>query len=283
MKNRFLLLGLSALIALSCNDRLIVPAEVVNNDSPGVVNRSNVIASKVEYMYMLGLSAEDIVLNADGVPSRLLGCDIEYIPSTKADGQVVRVKDFCYGDSYTYDTFELTIGANGFANKCKETQADGEVTEWKFAYDSNGHLVYINYDGSTVNMKYDQSGNMISIQSKGDYEESVSFFYTSCPNYGWMPYKANYGQFPCRSFYLNGTDIFWVFYLAGFIGVPTADVPEYIIYRDAELSSEAEYYHHHLYRDDYGNGVYVLHDRWTLASGPQWDEYEPLIEDWRSF
>lgn len=283
MKYRFLLFGFAALMAVACEDSLKVPNEVVDNDAPGVVNSVNVIASRPECMSMLGLTTEDIALNSDGLPVRLLGCEIEYLPATKADGQVVRVKDYCYGEGDPqYDTYDLYIGANGFANKCRETEACGEVFYWKFGYDAQAHLIHINYDGSTINMSYDKSGNMVGIKARGDADESVKLFYTAYPNYGWMPYKYNYGNFPCRGLYLTGTDIFWVFYLAGLVGIPTANVPEYIIYRDEEIYSRDVYYHHHLYRDEYPNGIYILHDEWVEADGPEWDEYEPVIEDWRT-
>ncbi|MGN1215729.1 MAG: hypothetical protein ACI4TJ_05725, partial [Candidatus Cryptobacteroides sp.] len=283
MKYRLFLIFFAALVAVACEDILKVPAEVVDNDAPGVVNPVNVIVSRPDFRYMLGLSAEDVELNTDGLPVKILGCQIEYLPATKADGMVVRVKDYCYAEDGKYDTFDLTIGANGFANKCRETEADGEVWDWRFGYDAQAHLIYLNYDGNTITMSYDRSGNMVKLRSKGDSDESAELFYTAIPNYGWMPFGNNYGHFPCRAFYLTGTDIFWVFYLAGLVGIPTANVPEYVIYRDEELSNGDEYYHHHLYRDEYGDGVYVLHDQWSPADGPEWTEYEPAIEDWRKF
>lgn len=280
MRYRFLLFVFAALIAVACEDSLKVPAEVVDNDAPGVVNSLNVIASRPECIKMLGLNTEDIVLNSDGLPVRLLGCEIEYLPATKADGQVVRVKDYPYGEGDPrYDTFDLYIGANGFANKCRETEASGEVFYWKFGYDAKAHLIHINYDGDTINMSYDKSGNMVGIKAKGESYENTKLFYTDYPNYGWMPFRGHYGQFPCDAFYLNGRNVFWVFYLAGLVGIPTANVPEYIIYsyRDEEIFNVDEYYHHHFYK------YYVIHDEWVPAEGPEWDEDEPLIEDWRTF
>lgn len=283
MNIRSLLAVVAVSFAVLACDKANLPDDIVNNDGPGTVNPANVVAAKPEYRKMLNLSDGDVTLNSKGLPVKILGCDIEYLPATKAEGQVVRVKDYCYGDNLQYDTFDMTIGANGFANACKETEASGEVYYWKFGYDAKAHLIRINYDGDVINMKYDQSGNLVSIKSRGDSEESYKLFYTAYPNYGWMPFGNNYGQFPGNAFYLTGTDVFWVFYIAGLVGIPTANVPSYVIFRDEGLPNGDEYYHHHLYKQNWGDGRYTIWDKWEYAWDPQWSEYEPQIEDWRNF
>ena len=288
MNIRSLLAVVAVSFAVLACDKADLPDDIVNNDGPGTVNPANVVAAKSEYRKMLNLSDGDVTLNSKGLPVKILGCDIEYLPSTRAEGMTVRIKDYCYPEESKYDTFDFTIGANGFANLCKETQANGEQYYWKFGYNSDARLVHINYDGDVITMRYDKSGNLVNIKYK-DYageKTDVNIFYTDYPNYGWMPYTLLSGSFCLpgnagKIFYLTGTDIFWTFYLAGLVGPPVTNVPSYI--HTEYFPNNEEYYHHHLYKQDWGNGEYTIWDKWEYAWDPQWSEYEPQIEDWRNF
>ena len=86
MNIRSLLAVVAVSFAVLACDKADLPDDIVNNDGPGTVNPANVVAAKSEYRKMLNLSDGDVTLNSKGLPVKILGCDIEYLPATRAEG-----------------------------------------------------------------------------------------------------------------------------------------------------------------------------------------------------
>jgi len=149
--------------------------DAVNNSGVGSVQASQVVATS-ECLQDYYSSQYSFDFNEYGLLSsiRSLTSDemvtYEYGPnmcSTKSSastgtlesGQVLMT--IRQADTYVFHLL-FSIGRNGYANSCVETNYEGVQSTWKFSYNADGYLVKLNDDGDIATFQYDINGKLIS-------------------------------------------------------------------------------------------------------------------------
>ena len=188
MRTAALFLAVMCVGFTSCSDDNDEPGG--GNDTPGVVNPSNVFTGEMPK----SVAGTTINRNSEGLVTEMKMADgktvtFEYlVKSRAAETQNTVIMKVIDGDVKT--DYIMTIGANGFINKAHikvdtGSPKESEEGDWKFEYDSDGHLTNGYYDYTdeqghntySVTIKW-KDGNIIKTY-KDDGWDSYTHLYTS--------------------------------------------------------------------------------------------------------
>lgn len=105
-------------------------------------------------------------------------------------------------DTYVFQML-FSIGGNGYANSCVETNYVGYKTAWRFYYNADGQLVRLDDDGYETSFRYDAKGRMTSYF---DHESRIEakFYYNDALC---TPYPKNDMEWISLLYYIDTGDV----------------------------------------------------------------------------
>lgn len=231
-KNLFMAFGaaVAAVCLVSCTEGGAFEVDAVDNSGSGTVDPAHVIAAypAVQAFEQRGGANNFYEFDDAGHLLKIGYKDSDYKITFQYSGSKVFMTEHMQSEPDYESYYLFSIGANGFANTCVQTNNENsERYVMKFYYDSEGHLVKINDSGEVCSMEY-KNGNLVRYYDEA-YDQEETLTYTDKPNdVCYMPYDNSPGSFP-SSYGMS----FNAAYYAGLVGIPSKNLPatHYIDYK----------------------------------------------------
>lgn len=243
------LLSVACIGVSSCSDDDEMEPEVIENQTPGTVNPSNVFTG----LAPKSVGGTTITRNSDGLVTEMRTADgkvitFSYPAASRADENQNNVLMTILEEDLKSE-YSMFIGSNGFVSNAhfKVTSLTGdpkdeEEGDWAFSYDGEGHLtnarhIYNDIQGEgdySVTLRW-ENGNLVSSFKESGWD-SYTYLYTSA-DYP-QPLENKGAIFMFESIYpIEIYDFEWVYY-AGMLGKGPRNLAVASYGNDDEDSSE---------------------------------------------
>lgn len=209
-----LLSMLTVLAVTACSDD-DSPEDAVPNPGVGTIQANQVVAATPEARQYYA-SQYSFDFNEDGLLSAIrdaqtgeIKATYQYGKGTRSSSEQTRqtnklssgqvLMTIRQTDTYIFH-FLFSIGGNGFANTCIETNYENTRSPWKFAYNADGRLVQLNDDGDITSFKYDAKGRMTSLYNHDSpWEATFTYGDALCTPYpkddmGWINLPESFNE-----------------------------------------------------------------------------------------